>query len=118
MINLSVEDIDSIGFFLGYPNRDPVVLTSTVNLNEFTIAQIQNILDEIQNLSTLFRSTSSISRVTKIEDITLNMNYRKELKESLEDAIRRLSFGLNIPIRTNFFITELESNCNLGISIY
>jgi hypothetical protein len=105
---LEEQEIQFIAYCIGFPRNQQDFnwrITETQNY-EMEVIRLRQIVIEILRLEQLREDSISKNQVSKVEDITLNMNYTDKILDELSSNVKMLARMLKLPVLDNLYVSS------------
>ena len=104
---LEEQEIQFIAYCIGFPRnqQDFNWRITEVQNYEMEVIRLRQIVIEILRLEQLREDSISKNQVSKVEDITLNLNYTDKILDELSSNVKMLARMLKLPVLDNLYVS-------------
>ncbi|XAI95758.1 hypothetical protein [Dolichospermum phage Dfl-JY23] len=98
-------EIEFMAMCIGFPRSQNNFVDALLNVTTMETYTIRQSLKEILRLDALVKDSIENRQVTKVEDITMNMNYTGDIKEELVTEVKKIARLLRLPVLDNLYVS-------------
>uniref|UniRef100_UPI00311CE198 Neck gp5 n=1 Tax=unclassified Caudoviricetes TaxID=2788787 RepID=UPI00311CE198 len=107
-------EIEFVAMCIGFPRSQNNFVNALLDLSTIEVYTIRTSVKEILRLDKLNKESIENRQVTKVEDITMNMNYIGDIKDELVTEVKKLARILKLPVLDNLYVSYDDVEGRIG----